>query len=72
MDSAVALSSLRAIATERIFRSDETPRIKLSSRNIESVTVRAYKVDLETYFRKMHAIQGVEGLDISQHGEALQ
>ncbi len=54
-----------AIVTERIFRSDETPRIKLSTRNIESVTVRAYKVDLETYFRKMHAIQGVEGLDIS-------
>ena len=43
-----------AIATERVFRSDETPKIKLTSRNIESVTVRAYKVDLETYFRKMH------------------
>ena len=54
-----------AIATERIFRSDETPKIRLTSRNIESVTVRAYKVDLETYFRKMHNIQGVEGLDIS-------
>ena len=54
-----------AIATERIFRSDETPKIQLTSRNIESVTVRAYKVDLETYFRKMHNIQGVEGLDIS-------
>ena len=27
--------------------------------------MRAYRVDLETYFRKMHDIQGVEGLDIS-------
>ena len=42
------------VATERVFRSDETPRLKLVTRNIESVTVRAYKVDLETYFRKMH------------------
>ena len=53
------------VATERVFRSDETPKLKLVSRNVESVTVRAYKVDLETYFRKMHLARGVEGLDIS-------
>jgi tetratricopeptide (TPR) repeat protein len=65
----VAIGRLTAktlsIATDRVFRSNETPRIKLTSRNIESVTVKAYKVDLETYFRKMHNIHGVEGLDIS-------
>lgn len=54
-----------AIATPRVFRSDETPRIVLTTRNVESVTVRAYSVDLETYFRKMHLAQGVEGLDIA-------
>ena len=53
------------VSTERIFRSDETPKLKLVSRNIESVTVRVYKVDLETYFRKMHLARGVEGLDIA-------
>ncbi len=53
------------ISTERVFRSDETPKIKLLSRNVESVTVRVYKVDLETYFRKMHLARGVEGLDIA-------
>ena len=53
------------ITTERVFRSDETPKIKLVTRNIESVTISAYKVDLETYFRKMHLARGVEGLDIS-------
>jgi uncharacterized protein YfaS (alpha-2-macroglobulin family)/tetratricopeptide (TPR) repeat protein len=53
------------VATERVFRSDETPKLKLVSRNVESVTVRVYKVDLETYFRKMHLARGVEGLDIS-------
>jgi alpha-2-macroglobulin len=53
------------VATERVFRSNETPRVKLTSRNIESVTVRAYTVDLETYFRKMHLASGVEALDIA-------
>ncbi len=52
-------------ATERVFRSDETPVLKLTTRNLESVTVRAYKVDLETYFRKMHLARGVENLDIA-------
>ena len=53
------------VSTERIFRSDEPPTVKLVSRNIESVTVRVYKVDLETYFRRMHLARGVEGLDIA-------
>jgi alpha-2-macroglobulin len=53
------------VATERIFRSDEKPVIQLTSRNIETVTVRAYKVDMETYFRKMHLARGVEKLDIA-------
>ena len=51
------------IRTERVFRTDETPRIALVTRNIEKVTVRAYRIDLETYFRKMHLATGVEMLD---------
>ncbi|HUT14196.1 MAG TPA: tetratricopeptide repeat protein, partial [Thermoguttaceae bacterium] len=54
-----------SITTERVFRSDETPRLKLTTRNVESVTVRVYEVDLETYFRKMHLARGVEQLDIA-------
>jgi vacuolar-type H+-ATPase subunit D/Vma8 len=50
-----------SIATERVFRTDESPKIDLQTRNIEAVTVRAYRVDLEAYFRKMHIIRGVEG-----------
>ncbi len=53
------------VATERTFRSDETPGLKLTTRNIETLTVRAYKVDLETYFRKMHLADRVEQLDIA-------
>ncbi len=54
-----------SIVTERVFRSDETPRLKLTTRNLEDVSVRVYTVDLETYFRKMHLARGVEGLDVS-------
>lgn len=68
-DAQQAIARLSApsmtVATERVFRSNETPRLKLVTRNVESVTVRAYKVDLETYFRKMHLAQGVEKLDIA-------
>jgi len=53
------------VATERVFRSGETPRLKVRTRNIEKLTVRAFTVDLETYFRKMHLARGVEGLDIA-------
>ncbi|MEX2186156.1 MAG: tetratricopeptide repeat protein, partial [Pirellulales bacterium] len=53
------------VATERVFRSNETPTLKLTSRNIDAVSVRIYAIDLETYFRKMHLAGGVEGLDIS-------
>ncbi|MEX0586800.1 MAG: tetratricopeptide repeat protein, partial [Pirellulales bacterium] len=53
------------VASERVFRTNETPQIKLASRNIDAVTVRVYSIDLETYFRKMHLAGGVESLDIT-------
>ena len=53
------------VVTERVFRSNERPTLKMTTRNIETVNVRAYKVDMETYFHKMHLVRGVEQLDIS-------
>jgi uncharacterized protein YfaS (alpha-2-macroglobulin family)/tetratricopeptide (TPR) repeat protein len=53
------------IGTERIFRSNEKPVITLQSRNLESLTIRCYRIDLETYFRKMHQVAGIESLDIA-------
>ena len=53
------------VASERIYRSNETPKVKLLTRNIEEVTVNVYRVDMETYFRKMHLATGVEKLDIA-------
>ncbi len=54
-----------AIETERVFRTNQQPRIKVTTRNIKQLTVKAYRVDLETYFRKMHLARGIEALDIA-------
>ena len=48
------------VSTERVFLSTETPQVKLATRNVPSVKVRVYKIDLETYFRKMHSIAGIQ------------
>ncbi|MBI3866706.1 MAG: tetratricopeptide repeat protein, partial [Planctomycetia bacterium] len=53
------------IVTERKFRSNEKPRIKLTTRNLENVSIKLYRVDLADYFRKMHLATGVESLDIA-------
>jgi uncharacterized protein YfaS (alpha-2-macroglobulin family)/outer membrane protein assembly factor BamD (BamD/ComL family) len=53
------------IVTERKFRSDEKPRIKLTTRNLEEVTIKTYRVDMTDYFRKMHLASGIETLDIA-------
>jgi len=58
-------SKSMTVASDRAFRTDETPTLKLTTRNIDAVTVRSYTVDLETYFRKMHTADGVERLNIA-------
>ena len=54
-----------SLSSDRVFRTDEKPVVHLKLRNIEQCEVRLYKIDLQAYFRKMHAITGVEGLDVS-------
>jgi len=53
------------IVSERKFHSDEAARIKVTTRNIENVSVRIYRIDMVDYFRKMHLATGVEALDIA-------
>ena len=53
------------LVTERVFRTDEPARVKVTLRNIEKVTVSIYKLNLESYWRKMRRITGVEQLDIA-------
>ncbi|MDZ7618156.1 MAG: tetratricopeptide repeat protein, partial [Patescibacteria group bacterium] len=52
------------LTTRRVFRGNEKPSVRLSTRNIKSVSVRVYRVDLEAYFRKMHATDGIDTLDV--------
>lgn len=53
------------LSVERTFRTNEKAVVKLKLRNIEKCTFRLHKIDLQSYFRKMHGITGVEGLDVS-------
>jgi tetratricopeptide (TPR) repeat protein len=52
------------LRTERIFRTNEKALVKVSVRNIETLEFRAWSVDLEAYFRKMHTAAGVQALDV--------
>ena len=50
--------------TERTFRTDEKASFRLTSRNIESVRVRVYKLQLEDWFRATRQAGSVHELDI--------
>ena len=53
------------LSAERTYRTNEKAVVKLKLRNIEKCAFRLHKIDLQAYFRKMHGIAGVEGLDVS-------
>ncbi|MCD4726496.1 MAG: hypothetical protein K8R46_02465, partial [Pirellulales bacterium] len=52
------------VVTERAFRSDEKPKVRITTRNIEEVSMRVYRIDMEDYFVKRGTIYSVEDLDI--------
>ncbi len=52
------------VSTPRVFRSDEKPHLELITRNIRCVTLRVYRLNMESYFRKVGTIGNVEQLDI--------
>ena len=53
-----------AATTPRVFRTGEPAALKVRSRNIEALTISAYRLDPEAYFRRKHALGRVESLDI--------
>lgn len=53
------------VVTERKFQSDEKARVRITTRNVEKVSVKMYRIDMVDYFRKMHLATGVESLDIA-------
>ncbi len=61
---AVMETKALTVITPRAFRSGETPQLKITTRNIEKLTLTAYKLDVEAYFRKKQSVANVEALDI--------
>lgn len=53
------------LVTPRTFRTNEPTHVQVSLRNIESLTVNLYKLNLEAYWRKMYDVNGVEDLDLA-------
>ncbi|MBI2932748.1 MAG: tetratricopeptide repeat protein [Planctomycetes bacterium] len=54
-----------AIESERVFRSDETPKVKLTLRNLEKVKLRLWTLDLNDYFEKKASMSGLQSLEVS-------
>ncbi|HUV06202.1 MAG TPA: MG2 domain-containing protein, partial [Spirochaetia bacterium] len=52
------------VRTERIYRTNEPAVLALQMRNVQSVTVKSYRLNLKDYFLKFHSIRGVENLDL--------
>lgn len=52
------------LLTERSYRTDEPARVRVDARNIDALTVRLFRVDMEDYFRKSQSLRGVERLDL--------
>ncbi|MBN2328215.1 MAG: tetratricopeptide repeat protein, partial [Candidatus Omnitrophica bacterium] len=54
-----------ALRTDQIFRTDQTPKVHVSVRNIEQLTCKLHPLDLQTYFQSKHVIRNVEDLDVN-------
>jgi tetratricopeptide (TPR) repeat protein len=53
-----------AIRTERVFRGGQTVTVRAETRNLDTLQVEVYPLDLEAYFRKHLSHEGVGGLDL--------
>ena len=61
---AVMEAKALAVVTPRAFRSGESPQLKVTTRNLETLTFSAYKLDPEAYFRKKQTLGDVGALDV--------
>ena len=53
------------LVTPRTFRTNEPAQVHVSLRNIETLTINLYELNLETYWRKMYDLKDVEDLDLA-------
>ncbi len=52
------------VATERTFRTNEVVNVAVTARNIETLKVSVFPLNLESYFRKTHVLGRIDHLDI--------
>ena len=52
------------VASERTFRTSETPEVAVTARNVDKLKVSVYPLNLESYFRKTHQLGRIDHLDI--------
>lgn len=66
--AAQRLSAMRSVSmeirTDRAYRTDEKSAVHVDLRNIDRLTVKMYRIDMEEYFRKGRSMKGVERLDL--------
>lgn len=53
-----------SIETERLYRSTDAASFTLDTRNIESVSVDLFPIDIQAYFRKYQSRKNIEQLDL--------
>ncbi|MDX2036423.1 MAG: MG2 domain-containing protein [Isosphaeraceae bacterium] len=61
---AVMESRELTVVSPKVFRSGEKAHLKISTRNLESLTFTAYKLNAETFFRKKQQLGEVASLDV--------
>ena len=52
------------VAADRVFRGDETARVRVRLRNVDELEVVVRPLDLEAFFRDHHSAEGVDELDL--------
>lgn len=53
-----------SLRSPRVERTNEPATVELVTRNLQSVEVEIYRLDLESYFRRHHSYMGIEDLDL--------
>jgi len=53
------------VTYEKIHHTDAKPTLKVATRNVEKLHVKAYRLNAEDYFRRMGGLERIESLDIA-------
>lgn len=52
------------VSTERVWNTNETPKLSILTRNLKQLEFRIYRLNLESYFRKYSSHESIQDLDL--------